>query len=234
MTAIFKREFRAYFSSPLGYLIIAAMAVFEGIFFVYMFSAGYAENEFVISSTLTVVMLAVPVLTMRLFSEERKQRTDQVLLTSPVSLWGIVAGKFFAALSVFAISYAPTLIFQIILTTKLETLNWLYYIGALFGVLLYGAALIAICMFISSLTESQVVAAVVSLVVSLVLYMIDSFAAMTNVKWIMTLAGHLSFMGRYQPFFAGIINFSSIIFFLSVAFLFVFLTVRVLDKKRWA
>ncbi len=234
MTAVFKREFKSYFTSPLGYLIVAAMALFEGLFFVYMFSAGYAENEYVLSSTLTVVMFAVPVLTMRLFSEERKQKTDQVLLTAPVSLWGIVLGKFLSALAVYALSFAPTFIYQIILTLKLESLNWLYYLGALLGVLIFGAALIAICMFISVLTESQVVAAVLSLVVSLALYMVDSFAQMTGVKWLIEAAGHISFMGRYNAFYMGIIDFSNIIFFVSIAFFFVFLTVRMLDKKRWS
>ncbi len=234
MTAIFKREFKAYFTSPLGYLIVAALALFEGLFFVYMFSAGYAENEYVISSTLTVVMFAVPVLTMRLFSEERKQKTDQVLLTAPVSLWGIALGKFLSALAVYAIGFAPTLLYQIILTTKLESLNWLYYFGSLFGVLIYGAALIAVCMFISALTESQVVSAVLSLVVSLVLYMVDSFAAMSGIAWLTKAASYVSFMSKYNDFYNGIINFSNIVFFLSFAFLFVFLTVRMLDKKRWA
>lgn len=234
MIAIFKREFKSYFTSPLGYLIVAALALFEGLFFVYMYSAGYAENEYVISSTLTVVMFAVPVLTMRLFSEERKQKTDQVLLTAPVSLWGIALGKFLSALAVYAIGFAPTLLYQIILTTKLESLNWLYYFGALFGVLIYGAALIAVCMFISALTESQVVSAVLSLVVSLLLYMVDSFASMSGVTWLMKAASYVSFMGKYNDFYNGIINFSNIVFFLSFAFLFVFLTVRMLDKKRWA
>ncbi len=234
MTAIFKREFKSYFTSPLGYLVVAVMTLFEGLFFVYMYSFGYAENEYVLSSSISIVMFAVPVLTMRLFSEERRQKTDQVLFTSPVGLWGIVCGKFFAAMAVYAISFLPTFIFQIMLTSRLESLNWLIYLGALLGVLLYGTALVAICMFISALTESQVVAAVLSLVVSLVLNMMDSFASMSGVQWIIDGVSYVSFMGRYNAFYMGILDFSNVIFFVSIAFFFVFLTVRMLDKRRWA
>ncbi len=234
MTAIFKREFKSYFTSPLGYIIVAALALFEGLSFVFMYSAGYAENEYVISAQLSWVALAIPVLSMRLFSEERRQKTDQILLTSPVSLWGIVLGKFLASFSVLAIGFAPTFIYQMILTTKVEALNWLLYIGALVGMMLYGAALIAICMFISALTESQVVAAVMGLVVSMVIINLDSLAQMSGIGWVITLSGYISFAGRFNAFYMGYIDFSNIIFFVSVAFLFAFLSVRMLEKKRWS
>ncbi|MBR6694219.1 MAG: ABC transporter permease subunit [Clostridia bacterium] len=234
MIAIFKREFKAYFTSPLGYLVIAVLALFEGLSFIYMYAAGYAENEYVLTAQTSWVAIAIPVLTMRLFSEERRQKTDQVLLTSPVSLWGIVFGKFLASFAVFAIGFAPTFIYQMILTTKVEALNWLLYLGALFGMMLYGAALIAICMFISALTESQVVAAVISLVVSMVLINIDSLAQMTGFSFIINLSGYLSFLGRYNAFYMGYLDFSNIVYFASVAFLFMFLSVRMLEKKRWA
>ena len=234
MTAIFKREFKAYFTSPLGYLIIAVMALFEGIFFLSILKAGYADNEVVVSTSLMIVTFAVPVLTMRLFSEERKQKTDQILLTAPVSLWGIALGKFFSALAVYTLSFAPTFIYEIILTTKLESLNWMIYFGALFGCLLYGAALISVCMFISALTESQVVSAVLGIVASIILYMADSFASMTGSVWLVNAVKNVSFMGRYNTFYLGIIDFSNIVFFVSIAFFFIFLSVRMLEKKRWA
>ncbi|MBE6766284.1 MAG: ABC transporter [Ruminococcaceae bacterium] len=235
MIAIFKREFKAYFTSPLGYLVIAAMALFEGFSFVSMFANGYAANEYTILAQLSLAAIVIPVLTMRLFSEERKQKTDQVLITAPVSLWGIVFGKFASAFAVFALSFSPTLIYQVIYTSRLDALNWLIYLGALFGVLLYGAALIAICMFISSLTESQVVSAVMGIVVAMLLVNIYSFVATTtNAQWLLNLAEKISFDIRYQDFYKGIIDFSNIVFFGGIAFLFIFLTVRMLDKRRWA
>ncbi len=233
MSAIFKREFKAYFSSPLGYVVLTALTLFSGIFFRYMYSYGVADISYVFSNMFTIIMFAVPILTMRLMSEERKQKTDQALLTAPVSLWGIVNGKFLAALSIYALGFAPTLIYEIILSTKLS-LNWLLYVSNLLGVLLYGAALIAVGLFISSLTESQVVSAVLGIVVSMVIALMDSFATMLDSDLITTLVGYISFAGRYETFATGILDFSNLIFFLSVTFFFNFLTVRSLDKKRWA
>lgn len=233
MTAIFKREFKSYFSSPLGYVILASLTFFSGIFFMYMYSYGVADMGYVFSNMFTIIMFAVPILTMRLMSEDRKQKTDQALLTAPVSLWGIVSGKFLAAFSIYALGFAPTLIFEIILSTKLS-LNWLLYLSNLLGVLLYGGALIAVGLFISSLTESQVVSAVVGIVVSLLIGLMDSFASMVGNEFIAKIVGHISFAGRYEAFAAGTFDFSNLVFFVSVAFAFMFLTVRSLDKKRWA
>lgn len=233
MTAIFKREFKAYFSSPLGYVILAALMFFSGIFFMYMYAYGVADMSYVFSNMFTIIMFAVPILTMRLMSEERKQKTDQALLTAPVGLWGIVSGKFLAAFAIYALGFAPTLLFEIILSTKLS-LNWLLYFSNLFGVLLYGGALISVGLFISSLTESQVISAVVGIVVSMLIGLMDSFASLIDNNLISELVGHISFSGRYETFATGVFDFSNLIFFVSVAFAFMFLTVRSLDKKRWA
>lgn len=233
MSAVFKREFKAYFSSPLGYVILTAMTLFSGVFFRFMFSYGVADVSYVFSNMFTIIMFAVPILTMRLMSEDRKQKTDQALLTAPVSLWGIVCGKFFAAFSIYAIGFAPTLIYQIILSTKLS-LNWLLYLSNLLGVLLYGGALIAIGLFISSLTESQVVSAVLSIIVSMFIALMDSLGTMLGGTFLPKIIEHISFAGRYETFASGIFDFSNLIFFISVAFIFIFLSVRSLDKKRWA
>ena len=233
MSAIFKREFKAYFSSPLGYVILTALTLFSGIFFKYMYSYGVADISYVFSNMFTIIMFAVPILTMRLMSEDRKQKTDQALLTAPVSLWGIVNGKFLAAFSIYALGFAPTLIYQIILSTKLS-LNWLLYFSNLLGVLLYGIALISVGLFISSLTESQVVSAVLGIVVSLLIALMDSFATMVGSEALTKVVQYISFSGRMETFSTGVFDFSNLIFFLSVAFFFNFLSVRSLDKKRWA
>lgn len=233
MSAIFKREVKAYFSSPIGYVFLTAMTFFSGIFFIYMYSYGYADITYVFSNMFVIIMFAVPLLTMRLMSEERKQRTDQALLTAPVSLTGIAMGKFLAAFSIFALGFAPSLIYQIIFSANIS-LNWLLYINALLGVLLYGAALISIGLFISSLTESQVVAAVLGIVVSLLIGLMDSFASMINNSFISGIVEKISFSGRYETFSAGILDLSNVVFFVSVAAVFIFLTVRMLEKKRWA
>lgn len=233
MAAIFKREFKSYFSSPLGYVILASLSFFSGLFFMYMYSYGVADISYVFSNMFTIIMFAVPILTMRLMSEDRKQRTDQALLTAPVSLWGIVSGKFLAAFAIYALGFAPTIVFEIILSTQVS-LNWLLYISNLLGVLLYGGALIAVGLFVSSLTESQVVSAVLGIVISLLIGLMDSFASMIGNEFIANIVTHISFTGRYEAFATGVFDFSNLIFFISVAFAFMFLTVRSLDKKRWA
>lgn len=236
MSAIYKRELRAYFSSPLGYTILAALAFFSGLFFSALYSSGYGDVAVVFSNMFTIIMFAVPILTMRLMSEERKQKTDQALLTAPVSLWGIVLGKFFAASTIYALAFSPTLIFQIIFAANISSysVNWLIYISVLLGVLLYGGALIAIGLFISSTTESQVVSAVLGIVASLLIGLMDSFASMLNNATLTKIVSYVSFSARYETFATGIIDISNIIFFVSVIGAFCFLTVRTLEKRRWA
>ena len=233
MGAVFKREMKAYFSSPLGYVILAVMILFSGIFFVYMYGFGFGDIGYIFSSQFTVIMFVVPVLTMRLFSEERKYKTDQALFTAPVGLYSVVLGKFFAAFALFAAGFLPTLIYELVLTSKI-TVNWLLYICYLLGVSLYSAALIAIGVFVSSLTESQVVAAVASLFVSIFIALMDSIAQMLEGTFLNKIFTSISFVGRYETFANGILDFSNILFFLSVTGLFIFFTVRTLERKRWA
>ena len=233
MSAIFKREFKAYFTSPVGYIVLAAFAFFLGVAFCSAYTSGYAEIASVFSFMSTIIIFAIPILTMRLMSEDRRLKVDQALLTAPVRLSGIVMGKFFAALAVFALPFVLTLIFQLIFALHV-TVDWMIFISNLLGVLLFGGALIAIGLFISSLTESQAVAARGSLAISLLLILIDSLASLTTNTIVQTVVGWISFNGRYQAFVTGVLDLSNIIYFLSLAGVFLFLTVRVLEKKRWA
>ena len=160
MAAIFKREFKSYFTSPFGYAILAAFLFLFGIMFAILYAGGSAETTGIFNNIFVIigVMVAlIPVMTMRLMSEDKRLKTDQALLTAPVSVTGIVLGKFFAAFLVFAIGISITLVFQIIVACYVSV-DWMVYLGCVIGILLFGAALIAIDLFISSLTESQVVA----------------------------------------------------------------------------
>lgn len=233
MSAVFKREFKAYFSSPLGYVFLTIFFFFEGMFFSTIFEAGSPETSYVVAAMSTVIMFVTPVLTMRLLSEDRKQKVDQALLTAPVSVAGIIMGKFFAAFSVFALSFSPTLIFQIIVASKV-TVNWLVYINMLVGVLLIGAALIAIGMFISSLTESTVISCILTLVAFLVIMMITSLAEMTGVEFLTDIAGYIGFMDRFQNFYDNVFPVTDVIYLLSIAGVFCFLSVRAVEKRRWS
>ncbi len=236
MSAIFKREFKAYFTTPIGYVFLALMAFSQGMGFSDLYKYGSADISYIFSTFLSfaAIFLLIPVLTMRTMSEDRRQKVDQVLITSPVSLYSIVFGKFFATLAIFMLGYSLSPVFQIIIAFQGVTVNWLIFIGNLLGVMLIGAALIALGIFISALTESQLVAAVASFAATIVLYLMDGIAESIGVKWVTKLVEWISFVGRYNTFTQGVIDYSNAVFFLGFAAIFIFLTVRVLDKRRYS
>ncbi|MBQ7288622.1 MAG: ABC-2 transporter permease [Clostridia bacterium] len=233
MQAIYKREFKSFFTSPIGYVILGIFYFFLGFFFAYQFKYGYADVTFTFSQMFSISLFIVPIITMRLMSEDKRQKTDQALLTSPVSLWGIVLGKYFAALTVFALGYLPTLLHTMILSSY-TTVEWLLYFGNLLGALLLGASMIAAGLFISGLTESQIVAAVSTFALSLLIMLLDSFAELITAGFFQKLVEWFSFSGRYNAFMTGIVDIPNLLFFISFAAIFLFLSVRVLEKRRYA
>ena len=171
MKAIYKRELDSYFHSMIGYVFIAFLLAITGIYFMaYNLNYGYPLFSYVLSSLVFVLLVAVPVLTMKSFSEDRKNKTDQLLLTAPVSLWQIVSGKYLAMITIFLI---PNLIYCLFpLVIKLQGNAYLTadYLGILVFFLM-GCVFIAIGMFLSSLTESQIIAAITTFGILLVLYL---------------------------------------------------------------
>ncbi|MDO4742825.1 MAG: ABC transporter permease [bacterium] len=233
MNAVFKREFRAYFTSPVGYVVLAVFLFFQGLYFSYMFSTGYSDITFVFSQLFSIVLFVMPILTMRLVSEDTKQKVDQALFTAPVGTLSIILGKFFAAFSVLAVATSITLIYQFLLSMYVK-LNWYVYFSNVVGLLLFGAAIIAVGIFVSSLTESQVIAAIGSFAISMFILTLDTIAEMVNIGFITKVVEWFSFSGRYSTFVSGILDYSNIVFFVSFVAVFLFLTVRILDKRRWA
>ena len=233
MLAIFKREFKAYFVSPVGYVVLAFFLLFSGYIFSSMYVSGSPDITMLFQNMFIIILFIVPILTMRLMSEDKRQKVDQALLTAPVKLSSIVLGKFFAALAVFALGFANTLIFQIIISCFVST-NWLVYLGNVVGMLLLGASLIAIGLLISALTESQMVAAVGTFAISMLIFMLDGLAETIGIDVFKKVAEWVSFSGRYNTFISGVFDYSNLIFFVSVAAIFLFLAVRTLEKKRWA
>ena len=233
MGAIFRREIKAYFTSPIAYIFIAVFYVYTGMYFVgtNIYSAT-TDMTYVFSGVFTLMMIMLPLLTMRLMSEEKKQKTDQCLLTAPVNLAAIVMGKFFAALCVFLIGMVIYIPYILVLYKLAGSIAWATVIGNMFALLLLGASFISIGMLISSLTENQIVAAIASFIVIMLFYMIV-LAASVSVDWLKNVMVSLGFYNRYYEFTNGIINIPSIVFFLSVTFICNFLTVRVLEKRRW-
>ena len=249
MVAIFKRELKAYFSTPIGYLVLAAYYFFLGLYFTIIYSAGSPDVSMVLMAMVTIIIFTMPLITMRLMSEDRRQKVDQALLTSPVKLSGIVMGKFFAAFTLYAIGFAPTVVFEMIVMSKVSV-NVLSFIYPLLGVLLLGGALIAIGMFVSSLTESPVISAILTLVINFLAMYMSTFASMItvpegstgifNVIWekivtfFVNVLNKCAFMSVFDNFDSNIFSFADIIYFLSIIAVFVFLSVRSLEKRRWS
>ncbi len=234
MTAIFKREFRAYFTAPVGYVVLGLIFALSGIFFyIYNILSYSADLTYVFENIHTFLMILVlPVLTMRLFSDEKRQKTDQALLTAPVSLTGVVLGKFLAALALFAIGISITLVMAIVIATQVSP-DWVVILGNYFGLLLLGGTVIAVGLFISTLTESQFIAALGTFLASFLMLMVDTLASVLAGDWVTEIVTFLSVNIRYGNFTGGLIRYDDIVFFLSMQALFLFLAVRVLDRKRW-
>ncbi len=235
MGAIFKRELKTYFSSPVAYIYLAVFYLMSAFYFVTMNLGGQTTDmSYVFAGVFMILMILLPLLTMRLFADEKKLRTDQCLLTAPVSLWGIVMGKYFAALAVFVIGMLIYIPYIAVLISLAGSIAWASVIGNLLGLLLFGSAFISIGIFVSSITELQIVAAIISIVINFVLYMIDVFAASVTFEPLKAVMVSIGFYNRYTEFTQGILNVTSIVFFISASFVFNFLTVRVLEKRRWS
>ena len=235
MIAVFKREFRSFFTSPIGYIVMAILFVFSGYsFYLFNLYSGSTSLTAVYSQLFSIViMLVLPILTMRSFSEEKRQRTDQALFTAPVSLTGVVVGKFLAAMLLFAMAMSITLVYGLVIATK-ATPDWMVIFGNYFGMLLLGGVVVAAGLFFSSLTESQFIAAIVTIAFSFGLTMIDSVASIFSfVPFLGDFVSFLSVTTRYSAFIRGLIYYDNVFFFLSMQVLFLFITVRSLDAKRW-
>lgn len=235
MMAICKKEFKSNFLSPLGYVFCGVMLLLFGIYYFQVLmtqSSDYIPQIYGMLFT-WIMVIVLPIVTMRSFSEEIRNRSDQGLLTAPVSVTGIVLGKFLASFFTFAIALTATLVPAVIITF-FSTPDWAMIFASYLGSILCGVAMIAIGNFISSLTQSQVVAAIATFGTSLLLMMIGQFSSSTSNQFLSNLFTWISFNSRYQPFTKGILNLSSIVFFLSVGVTFLFLTARKLESKRWS
>ena len=234
MIAIMKRELSAYFKSPIGYVFIAVSFLFSGFFFWYFaLSVGSTDVSYVFLGMFYVYMIFVPVLTMRLMADENKQRTDQLLLTAPVGLMRLVAGKFLAAYIVFMLGDVVMLMYGVVLSF-FAAVNWALIFGNFIALALIGAIFVSAGLFISSLTESQMVAAIGSIAVNVALALINVAASVIPVQFIKDILASISVFDRYSEFTTGIFSLSGVVFFLSVTVRFMFLTVRVLERRRWA
>lgn len=234
MGAIFRREVLSYFTSPIGYIFLAAFYASSAVIFsVNSLENGSTKLDSVFAQLMIILIVLIPILTMRTISEEKKNKTDQCLLTSPVSLFGIVAGKFLAAFLIYVLGVAITLVYAVVVSAFADP-DWTVILGNIVGLVLLGAAFIAVGIFCSSFTENQIVSAVVSFIALIVLYLFTTIGNLIPVEFISNIFSKLSFWERYYGFTYGLFDLSNVLFFISAAVVFLFLSVRVLERRRWA
>lgn len=287
MSAVYKRELRSYFNGMTGPIFIAFLLLMCGIYVTALnFYSGYPGFEVALSSVVFIFLLIIPIITMRSFSEDMHNRTDQLLYSLPMKLSSVVMAKFAAMLTVLAVPVGVMCLYPIILSFY-GTVNFSAAYGALLGFFALGSALIAIGMFLSSLTESQVIAAVLSFGVFILMYLMTGLstlipetaaasliayllvaAAVSLILYSLTknmtaalctggilallliafylvnasafegsfqnLLSALALFDRFNNFANGIFDITSLVYYISVAGLFVFFTVQSMEKKRWA
>lgn len=235
MTAIAKKELKGYFTSPIAYVFMGVSLLLFGFYYYQILQLQISSYipDIYSSIFLWCMMIILPILTMRSFSEEMKNKTDQGLLTAPVGVFAIVFGKFLAAFLVFFITMALSLLPAVVITFY-GSPDWATIFSTFVGSVLCGAAMIAIGVFISSLTQSQIVAAIATFGVSMLLLVLGSVTGSMSSNVFTNLLNSIVFSSRYQAFTNGVFDVSGIVFFLSVTAVFIFLTARKLESKRWS
>ncbi len=236
MLAIYKREMLSYFTSPIGYVFIAVFLALNA--FLFSFFTLLMGEDSSVSMYFTIIMfifiVLIPMLTMKMFSEERRTRTEQLLLTSPVSLMGMVFGKFFAAFTMFAGTFIAGNLINFITLYKYGEPNTATLISNSVGILLIGAAFIAIGLFVSALTENQIVAAIGTMGILMLMLLIGFLNSFIDVYFIRVILSWISIFSRYGNFGYGILDLASLLYYFSICFVFNFLTVRIYEQRRWS
>ena len=234
MFAIYKRELRSYFTTAVGYVFLAVIVALSGVAFSLTTLLSYSNDvSTYFTIMLFILMVALPVLTMKLFSEERKLKTEQLLHTSPVSIGGMVAAKFFAAFTVF---------FGAVLLCSLAYITLFMYsdpqggiiLGNIIAITLVGAAFIAVGMFVSALTENQLAAAIGTfgiLLAMLGIGLVNSVIPWYPVRFVLS---WFSILSRYSNFTNGFFDFAALFYYISVCFVFLFITCRIYERRRYS
>lgn len=255
MLAIYRKEMRSYFINPIGYIYLGVFLVFSALLCCYttLISGTYDTTSYFTFMIFAFVIL-IPILTMRLFAEERKLRTEQLLLTAPVTITGMVLGKYLAALTLYVsgillscINFLPLYIIgaaeaageDTALTAIGPVTGEIF--GSILALILLGAALIAVGTLISALTENQLSAAVITIGVIAAMVLLNVFNLLTDSNGqpiissyaIRAILDWISVISRYSAFGQGVFDFAALVYYASLSFVFLFLTVRVYEKRRW-
>ncbi len=255
MFAIYCKEMRSYFINPIGYVYLGVFLLFSALLCSYTtLVAGSYDTASYFTFMIFAFIILIPILTMRLFAEERKLRTEQLLLTAPVTITGMVLGKYFAALTLFVggvlvscINFLPLYIIGHAESAGNEfSLSHIgpvtgEIVGSVIAIILLGAALIAVGTLISALTENQLSAAVITIGVVAAMVLLNVFNTLTDADGQPIIGSYIvravidwvSVISRFSAFSNGIFDFAALLYYVSLAFIFLFLTVRVYEKRRW-
>ena len=234
MLAIYKRELKSYFVGVIGYVFLVIYLAIAGILFSYttMFSMSSDVTRYF---TLMLIFSAIvlPLLTMKSFSEERKTKTEQLVLTAPISLPALVFGKFFASYTVFGSATLLTSLYFLLLIPYTQ-LKFAILFGNLIALLLVGMVFISIGLFVSALTENQLAAAIGTIAIILGFLGIGLINALIPGKyWVRYIFDSISIFTRFQSFVNGYFDVATLIYYLSVSAIFLWLTIRVYDRRRY-
>ncbi len=288
MGAIYKRELKAYFTGMMGYVFVSFILLMFGIYTTaYHLNYGYPNFEVTISSTSFIFLIAVPILTMRVFAEERKQKTDQLLYSLPIRVTDVVLGKYLAMVTLLLIPLLLVSTYPVLILKNYGTISLKTAYSSIVGFFTLGCTLLAVGLFMSSLTENQIIAAVLSFGALILSYFMKgiqglvsstamaSLIALTSVaavlcvivrlmtkNWTAAIAagivaevplyilysfkpallegvfssglGAMAVFDRLDNFIGGMFDITSLVYYITVALLFVFFTVQSVEKRRWS
>lgn len=235
MFVIFRRDFLAYFRTPVGYVFMGVFLSLSGLIF-YLYNLQYLSGDLLsfLSQLTLLVMLLCPLLIMRLLCEDRQKKTDQLVLTSPVSLGAVVAGKYLAAAAVMGITLLLTNVYTLVIVVcggRVYPGEWL---TGYLGFSLQSFAFLALDLFVSSFAKNQITGAVAAFGVNFLLWMADLVADHLPFAWMQETLHFLSLYDRYEPFRLGQLSFSGVLFFISFIACCVAATVHVMDARRFS
>ncbi|HTG33838.1 MAG TPA: ABC transporter permease [Thermoanaerobaculia bacterium] len=237
--ATFRRELRAYFFSPLAYIVLFFFMAVNGIIFIYLIgelsdprSPGGPPFSYFFRATWLMLLLIAPVLTMRLVSEELRSGSIEVLMTAPVTEGAVIAGKFLAALTFYAFLWAPTLAYGLMISAY-QKVDWGPIFAGYVGVLLIGSLFLAIGIFSSATTKSQLLAAMMTAALLFLLFLFGVFEQMVNNDTAKQALGYIGIWNHIDEFASGIVDTRRLVFYLSGTLFFLFLASRALEDKKW-
>lgn len=236
MTAIYKRELKACFHSFIGWLFLAVVLFLAGLYTTaYNLAQGLAYLSYTLESSQIIFIVAIPILTMRILAEERKNKTDQMILTAPVSVWKIVLGKYLALETVFAIPCAVLCLYPLLLG-RYGSIPYAENYVAVLGFFLYGSAAVAIGVFVSSLTESQVISAVISVVLIFIGSVMSGINSLISVNGnlITKILGVYDLTSPFNDLLNGSLKIAAVFYYLSIIFLLLFFTTQSIQKRRYS